>query len=275
MRRRTVTHFGLFFVVGIIFLAFAPSGRAAATRFIPIAISTPHPYQNNALLEWNIGGNDFEEIRIHFTKIQTEEGSDSVLITFNTNTTYITGNYRDYWTPWYPVSGVVLQFISDDWGTDYGFDMDGYEILGKPDWEGWGQIAFGFVAIIACLMVILYMLERRAPKARPRLVIIPPRPRRVPHPRKQSPLKSEQRAEDSLINGAKLSPQEHANKMLHVQDAKTFIREMKERPMYVEYCGATPCQRRRLKEKNPRLARLAQRVHRLEVWVLRNENVPS
>jgi len=112
---------------------------SSSARFTPRAttvystIESAHPYSNNFDYTWTISQPGATEMRIHFTKIDTERNYDFVYVyDGNWNQIYkLSGLYRyGGWTTWITGDTVYVRLDTDYSVTDWGFAIDQYEYEG-------------------------------------------------------------------------------------------------------------------------------------------------
>lgn len=87
-----------------------------------------HPYDNNLNLTWNVTASGGSRIRLHFVKIDVEDGRDYVHVEKSDGNEVIkyTGACSDFWTPWIDDTTAVIRLTSDTSITSYGFLVDKY-----------------------------------------------------------------------------------------------------------------------------------------------------
>ena len=99
------------------------------------SISSPHPYSERYDNTWIISYPGAKRIKVHFSKLDTEEDFDFVYLydkNDNKIATY-SGNLGTFWSAEVPGDIVKVRFKSDDDGNYYGFDIDKYEALHDYD----------------------------------------------------------------------------------------------------------------------------------------------
>ncbi len=100
------------------------------------SINSPHPYSNDMDTMWSIYHEDAAYMRVHFDEVNTESGYDSVYLgdTDLYDDWYYeeyTGYRTDFWSGWIPLlsdNRLYIRFISDYSNTDWGFEIDMYEV---------------------------------------------------------------------------------------------------------------------------------------------------
>ena len=100
------------------------------------SINSPHPYSNNMDTMWSIYYEDAAYMRVHFDEVNTESGYDSVYLgdTDLYDDWYYeeyTGYSTDFWSGWIPLlsdNRLYIRFISDGSVTDWGFEIDMFEV---------------------------------------------------------------------------------------------------------------------------------------------------
>ncbi len=118
-----------------------------------VDIQTPHDYNSYLNLNWNITHpSDALAIRVHFSKFQTENyydyldlGNLSAVGSPIYQERY-TGNMgEDFWSGYIPTenNGISLNFRSNTLTTDWGFQIDKYQILNKSS-ESQGISPYNF-----------------------------------------------------------------------------------------------------------------------------------
>ena len=99
-------------------------------------ISSPHPYSNDYDNMWSIYHAGADYMRVHFTEVNTESCCDAVYLgdTDLADGWYwdaYTGYRTDFWSGWIPLLSddtLYIRFISDYSITDWGFEIDSYEV---------------------------------------------------------------------------------------------------------------------------------------------------
>jgi subtilisin family serine protease len=104
--------------------------QATGLGVVPLVppIESPHPYPNDAYLEYPLHVPGASSISVHFSTIDVESGYDHLYILdehYNTITVY-SGYYSDIWTPQVPGDTVYILLTSDFMVTDWGFLADAY-----------------------------------------------------------------------------------------------------------------------------------------------------
>ncbi|MCD6515738.1 MAG: hypothetical protein J7L07_12500, partial [Candidatus Odinarchaeota archaeon] len=87
---------------------------------------SPHPYDNNQYLIYDIHRSHAGAMRVHFDRIDVEQGFDYVYV-YNEDWELIasyTGHFTDVWTPYIPGSTIHIVLDSDSSITDWGFGID-------------------------------------------------------------------------------------------------------------------------------------------------------
>ncbi len=102
-----------------------PSGQYAT---IEPPIESPHPYENNMNVTYDVAHLGAVSISVHFPKIDLEPGYDYLYI-YDRDWKLITsynGYYEDVWTPIVPGDVVHIRLTTDRIGTYWGFIADAY-----------------------------------------------------------------------------------------------------------------------------------------------------
>jgi len=100
------------------------------------SINSPHPYSNDMDTMWNIYHAGAEYMRVRFDEVNLESGFDYVYLgdTDLADGWYYdayTGYDTDFWSGWIPLLSddrLYIRFISDYSITNWGFEIDSYEI---------------------------------------------------------------------------------------------------------------------------------------------------
>ncbi len=94
-----------------------------------VFVESPHPYPNNAYMEWTISQPMASAVRVHFSWIQMEWGYDYITIMDDNYNVYerITGYRTNYWSVWVPGSTVKIRLASDFIINYNGFVIDQIE----------------------------------------------------------------------------------------------------------------------------------------------------
>lgn len=105
------------------------------------SINSPHPYTNNLNMMWSIYHADAAYMRVHFNEINLESGFDYVYL--GDTDLYDDWYYEDYtgyrtnlWSGWIPLlsdNRLYIRFITDYSNTDWGFEIDMYEVENYTD----------------------------------------------------------------------------------------------------------------------------------------------
>ncbi|RME20637.1 MAG: hypothetical protein D6806_15985 [Deltaproteobacteria bacterium] len=100
-------------------------GSWSWTYFLLGGIESEHPYANNTERQWVIEQPGASKIKIHFSKIDIEQGYDWLLVESDDGTQQVfDGSAEDVWTREFPGSKIVLTLRSDYSVTGYGFKAD-------------------------------------------------------------------------------------------------------------------------------------------------------
>lgn len=100
-------------------------------KIIDVVIESPHNYPNRYDQTWNISEPDASQIRVHFSRLQTECSRDFVYI-YDHNDTLIKKyecSHYDIWTPWVDGDTIKVRLTSDSSGNYYGFKIDKIEYM--------------------------------------------------------------------------------------------------------------------------------------------------
>ena len=95
-----------------------------------ILAESRHPYPNYYYKTLTISEPGASQIRVHFTRIDTQAGHDFVYI-LNKNRMRVTrydGSHNDVWTPWVNGDTINVKIITDGAESDFGFIVDRKEI---------------------------------------------------------------------------------------------------------------------------------------------------
>lgn len=92
------------------------------------AVESPHPYDNNVSLDYQVTHAGSSKIRVHFAKIVTESAYDWIRIMDANNVEIIkySGTLNDVWTPWVTGDTLKIRLTSDNTNNYYGFLVDKY-----------------------------------------------------------------------------------------------------------------------------------------------------
>lgn len=114
--------------------AVAYAGECGSVSWTPVAnpIESAHPYTNNFSRTWNVEFAGATQLRLHFTRIDTERNYDFVRILDSTGRMLheYTGASTDVTTPAIRASSVQVQLTSDASVTGWGFAIDRIEVVG-------------------------------------------------------------------------------------------------------------------------------------------------
>lgn len=125
-------------VGGLDFLGFPPGAVSGCVKTgniveTPHSVQSPHPYPNNAVLEYIVQGPaNASRIRVHFLQIGVEPMADAVFVTDmegNILDVYDEPYYEDVWSSWVPGNALKVVLVSDYSISDYGFSIDRYAAL--------------------------------------------------------------------------------------------------------------------------------------------------
>lgn len=97
-----------------------------------ILAESRHPYTNYYYKTWVITEPGASQIRVHFSRLDTQAGHDYVKILDKNykQVSVYSGSYNDEWTPWVSGDTVRIKLITDGSVTDYGFIIDKKEKAG-------------------------------------------------------------------------------------------------------------------------------------------------
>jgi len=93
-----------------------------------------HPYRNNTDNWWTITEPGAGQMRVHFSRLETESGWDYVFV-YDENYTLMasyTGTHNNIWTPWINGGIVRIRLRSNAIGVAYGFVVDAKESKATP-----------------------------------------------------------------------------------------------------------------------------------------------
>lgn len=113
-------------------VAYTGECNSVAWTPVPNVIESAHPYTNNFNRTWNVEFAGATQMRLHFTRIDTERNYDFVRI-LDANGRMLheyTGASTDVTTPAIRASRVQVQFTSDSSVTGWGFAIDRIEVAG-------------------------------------------------------------------------------------------------------------------------------------------------
>lgn len=114
-----------------------------------ILAESPHPYTNNYTNTWTISSPGSTQVRIHFSRLETEDGYDYVYIYDKNNHRVKTydGSHNDTWTPWVDGDRITVKLQTDYSVTAYGFIVDRKEVrTEEPVPDTMGYIKTGSVS---------------------------------------------------------------------------------------------------------------------------------
>lgn len=105
------------------------------------SINSPHPYSNNYDNNWYIYHEDAAYMRVHFTEVNTESGFDYVYLGDSDllDDWYYeaySGYRTNFWSGLIPLlsdNRLYVRFITDYSNTDWGFEIDQYEVYTLTD----------------------------------------------------------------------------------------------------------------------------------------------
>jgi len=111
-------------------LMYDSGGQSETTNLL---VESPHPYSNEYHESWTVRSLGASEIRIHFSKIETEPEWDYVrLYDADENlVAFYSGSYTNTWSPWVEGGVIVVELSSDVSVTGYGFRIDRGEVRGS------------------------------------------------------------------------------------------------------------------------------------------------
>jgi subtilisin family serine protease len=92
----------------------------------PYYLESIHPYNNSMTYNWTVRRPGFTSISVHFSKIDTEEIFDKVIIKNSSGDTVKTysGYYENVWTPTIPGDTIYITLSTDYTVTEWGFATD-------------------------------------------------------------------------------------------------------------------------------------------------------
>ena len=99
------------------------------------SVSSPHPYPADYNNSWTISHPGADKMKVHFSKLETEEDFDFVYLydkNDNKRATY-TGNLGAFWSAEISGDMVRVQLVSDENENAHGFDIDKYATLNELD----------------------------------------------------------------------------------------------------------------------------------------------
>ncbi len=118
------------------FTGSAPAGSITCTITRAVGgptsyvIESAHPYSNNIDTVYTITGHpDATRIRVHFEELSLEQDMDFILIE-NADSEVVqtlTGSASDVWSEWVTGNTLKIHMVTDEFVSDYGFYVDGYE----------------------------------------------------------------------------------------------------------------------------------------------------
>jgi hypothetical protein len=97
-------------------------------------VESPHPYPEDSNLSWTVSAPaNAEQIRVHFSKVHLEAGSDYLYLSDTDGSVYqtlsgSTASY-DFWSAWFPGNTVKLRLSTDFALNRYGFRIDRLEVV--------------------------------------------------------------------------------------------------------------------------------------------------
>lgn len=112
----------------------AQTGECGASVWtaVPNVVESAHPYTHNLSQTWSIGFAGASQMRIHFSRIETERNYDFVRILDGNGRMLheYTGTSRDVTTPAIRAAQVTVQFVSDSSVNGWGFAIDRVDVMG-------------------------------------------------------------------------------------------------------------------------------------------------
>ncbi len=167
---------------GIVFIAvlctIVPEALAsnAYTMTRTCSISSDHPYWNSENLSWPVGEMGAMACRVNFSHLIVETENDFVILNSSVDEIKITGNYPDgCWSDWVVGTSFTLRLMSNEYITDYGFDVVTYEIQLPAAWDAFWWVAIPVLVAIAAILITLEVRARQKPAKSLRKVAQPPR----------------------------------------------------------------------------------------------------
>ncbi len=92
------------------------------TEILVANVESDHPYANNERKTWTIHQEGAAKIRVHFSRIDLENGYDWIAIAAaNQEPQYVSGHHRDFWSREFEGDTVTITLHSDYSVTDWGF----------------------------------------------------------------------------------------------------------------------------------------------------------
>ena len=100
----------------------------SGTTYLQPAVESPHNYSSNTNQTWPVTADAGIRIKVHFSKIDTEFGCDTVYVQTSQGTTVTkySGSYSDVWSPWVTGRTAKILLRSDSMNNYYGFTVDRY-----------------------------------------------------------------------------------------------------------------------------------------------------
>jgi subtilisin family serine protease len=92
----------------------------------PYYLESPHPYNNSMKYNWTVRRPGFTNISVHFSRIDTEETFDKLIIKNSSGGTVkvYSGYYEDVWTPSVPGDTMYITLSTDYTVAEWGFATD-------------------------------------------------------------------------------------------------------------------------------------------------------
>lgn len=132
LRRKTITG-GRLNVYNALTNTIPPRNEppADAWKSYPVSLASDHPYKDGANVSFQVSHPGAKYIRLHFTKVSTEEGYDILRIKAKDGSSVenLSGKLENYTTDYAEGSELNLRFTSDMSQNDWGYEIDRYEVI--------------------------------------------------------------------------------------------------------------------------------------------------
>lgn len=89
-------------------------------------LSSPHPYSNSTVYNYTITKTGYENIAVHFERMEVESGYDYIWV-YDSNNNLVanyTGDRTDTWTPSVPGDTLHINLTTDVYVSDWGFKIN-------------------------------------------------------------------------------------------------------------------------------------------------------